>query len=102
MRERQERRGRAREERNVGEGADGEESAGAGALGGPGAGVGAKKTLSCNTCGMSFEGTGPYREHFKTDLHRYNLKLKLKGLQSLSEEEFSLVDAEAFFLSDRH
>lgn len=41
-----------------------------------------------------------YREHFKSDLHRYNLKLKLKGVEPVTEEEFRLVDAEDFFLAD--
>lgn len=41
-----------------------------------------------------------YREHFKSDLHRYNLKLKMKGAPPVSEEEFRLVDAEDFFHSD--
>lgn len=43
---------------------------------------------------------GAHREHYKSDLHRYNLKLKMKGGAPVSEEEFRLVDANDFFHSD--
>ncbi|CAM9790182.1 unnamed protein product [Pylaiella littoralis] len=60
----------------------------------------AKKSLGCNTCGLTFPDTGAHREHYKSDLHRYNLKLKMKGGAPVSEEEFRLVDANDFFHSD--
>eukprot|EP00550_Attheya_septentrionalis_P005262 CAMPEP_0198290038 /NCGR_PEP_ID=MMETSP1449-20131203/8034_1 /TAXON_ID=420275 /ORGANISM="Attheya septentrionalis, Strain CCMP2084" /LENGTH=411 /DNA_ID=CAMNT_0043988465 /DNA_START=165 /DNA_END=1397 /DNA_ORIENTATION=+ len=34
------------------------------------------ETKSCNTCGGSFSAT-QYRAHFRSDWHRYNMKLKL-------------------------
>ncbi|CAM9707449.1 unnamed protein product [Ectocarpus fasciculatus] len=69
--------------------------------GGGGGSVGkAKRALVCNTCGLTFPDTGAYREHYKSDLHRYNLKLKMKGGAPVSEEEFRLVDANDFFHSD--
>ncbi|GKY99050.1 hypothetical protein MPSEU_000860700 [Mayamaea pseudoterrestris] len=52
---------------------------------------------SCNTCGGSFPSAAAYRTHFKSDWHRFNQKLKLQGLPPVSEQEFDLVDADAFF-----
>mmetsp|Transcript_5433 Transcript_5433/g.7986 ORF Transcript_5433/g.7986 Transcript_5433/m.7986 type:complete len:442 (-) Transcript_5433:254-1579(-) len=46
---------------------------------------------SCNTCGGSFTKT-QYRAHFRSDWHRYNLKLKMAGAPAVSEEEFKLSD----------
>lgn len=51
---------------------------------------------SCNTCGGSFNPS-QYRTHFRSDWHRYNLKLKLKGIAPIDEKEFLLIDADAFF-----
>mmetsp|Transcript_5523 Transcript_5523/g.9939 ORF Transcript_5523/g.9939 Transcript_5523/m.9939 type:complete len:461 (-) Transcript_5523:667-2049(-) len=51
--------------------------------------------LKCNTCRVNF---GSDREamklHYKTNNHRVNLKLKAKGLPTLSEEEFELLGPE--------
>jgi ribosome maturation protein SDO1 len=52
---------------------------------------------SCNTCGGSFPSMSAYRAHFRSDWHRFNQKLKLKGIPAVSEEEFRLCDSEAFF-----
>ena len=52
---------------------------------------------SCNTCGGAFLSTADYRAHFRSDWHRFNQKLKLKGQTPVSEEEFKLCDAETFF-----
>ncbi|KAG7346186.1 ribosome maturation protein SBDS-like protein [Nitzschia inconspicua] len=49
---------------------------------------------SCNTCGGSFATPADFRAHFKSDWHRFNQKLKLKGAAPISEQEFLLVDAE--------
>mmetsp|Transcript_10366 Transcript_10366/g.12576 ORF Transcript_10366/g.12576 Transcript_10366/m.12576 type:complete len:453 (+) Transcript_10366:41-1399(+) len=51
---------------------------------------------SCTTCGGSFKTSVEYRAHFKSDWHRYNLKLKMAGQPVVSEEEFA-VDAQDFF-----
>ena len=51
---------------------------------------------ACNTCGGSFTPT-EYRAHFRSDWHRYNIKLKMKNVMPVSEEEFRLCDADAFF-----
>jgi hypothetical protein len=48
-----------------------------------------KNVFSCNTCNISkFDDLSSQREHFKTDWHRYNLKLKEKGFKSITEERF--------------
>lgn len=41
----------------------------------------------CATCGAAFEDVGKYREHFKSEWHKHNLKRKLKGLPPISEDE---------------
>lgn len=51
----------------------------------------------CNTCGGSFPNAAAYRAHFKSDWHRFNQKLKLQGMPTVSEAEFKLCDEEAFF-----
>lgn len=48
---------------------------------------------SCNTCGGSFTKS-QYRAHFRSDWHRYNLKLKMQGVACISEEEFKLADVD--------
>ena len=52
---------------------------------------------SCNTCGGSFPTAAEYRSHFRSDWHRFNQKLKVKGLPPVSEREFQLCDEESFF-----
>jgi|EP01083_Nonionella_stella_P090860 ribosome maturation protein SDO1 len=54
---------------------------------------------SCNTCGGSFT-PAEYRAHFKSDWHRYNVKLKMKNIPPVSEQEFLLIDSGAFFADD--
>mmetsp|Transcript_16901 Transcript_16901/g.35479 ORF Transcript_16901/g.35479 Transcript_16901/m.35479 type:complete len:461 (-) Transcript_16901:97-1479(-) len=53
-------------------------------------------TKPCNTCGGAFT-PGEYRSHFRSDWHRYNVKLKMKGVSPVSEKEFLLCDSDAFF-----
>jgi ribosome maturation protein SDO1 len=59
-----------------------------------GSGDGSRK--SCNTCGGSFT-PAEYRAHFRSDWHRYNQQLKLKGVAPIDEKEFLMFDADAFF-----
>ena len=54
------------------------------------------KTKGCNTCGGSYTDAD-YRAHFRSDFHRFNLKLKMQGVPCISEEEFKLCDANSFF-----
>lgn len=62
---------------------------------------GGGKKLGCLTCKASFEDTKAHREHFRSDWHRYNLKLKEKGGAPVSEMEFVAVDADEMFRTDR-
>lgn len=53
-------------------------------------------TKPCNTCGGAFT-PGEYRSHFRSDWHRFNVKLKMKGVAPVCEKEFLLCDSDAFF-----
>lgn len=53
---------------------------------------------ACLTCGGSFTQS-EYRAHFRSDWHRYNIKLKMKNVAPVSEREFLLCDSDAFFES---
>jgi hypothetical protein len=56
------------------------------------------KTMSCNTCPDSrFGSAAMHRAHFKSDWHRYNLKLKQLEGDVVDENEFKFVDSEALF-----
>jgi len=46
------------------------------------------KGTSCSLCGLSFDGSAEQRQHVKSDLHRYNLKRKIKGQTPVSEADF--------------
>ena len=81
-------RQRARADRlGINEGDDGNESKSDGQVG---------DTKPCNTCGGSFTPS-EYRSHFRSDWHRFNVKLKMKGAPAVSEKEFLLCDADEFF-----
>jgi len=42
---------------------------------------------SCNTCGGEYYNTQDYRAHFKSELHRVNLKRKMKNLAVFKTED---------------
>jgi len=46
-------------------------------------------STSCALCQASFPSVVEQREHVRSDFHRYNLKLRLKGLPSLDESTFN-------------
>jgi hypothetical protein len=46
-------------------------------------------THYCPTCLLSFDEELEHRSHYKTDLHLYNVKRKLVGLQPASLEVFT-------------
>ncbi|CAL7951192.1 unnamed protein product [Xylocopa violacea] len=48
-------------------------------------------SLSCSFCNTIFEDKAQQRLHYKLDWHRYNLKQRLHGLKSISEEKFNLL-----------
>ncbi|ERN19487.1 hypothetical protein AMTR_s00069p00197120 [Amborella trichopoda] len=43
---------------------------------------------SCNTCKSEFESLEEQRSHFKSDIHRFNVKLSLAGKSTVKEEDF--------------
>ena len=44
-------------------------------------------TKACTTCGGAFDKAA-YREHFRSEWHRCNLKRRMEGASVLSEQEF--------------
>ncbi|CAM0903267.1 unnamed protein product [Alopecurus aequalis] len=52
---------------------------------------------TCNTCGAEFESLQEQREHFKSDLHRLNVKLSVAGKTIIKEEDLDKVDADSLF-----
>ena len=50
---------------------------------------------ACNVClGATFLDVEEQRTHFRSDWHRYNVKVRLRGGNSISEEDFAkLVDS---------
>lgn len=49
---------------------------------------GIPKSASCKLCKTTFQNVQDQRQHVKSDFHRYNLKLNLKGLPALDEATF--------------
>lgn len=76
--------------------ADNNNNAASGNGDGKAEGSAAGDTKPCNTCGGAFT-PGEYRSHFRSDWHRYNVKLKMKGVAPVCEREFLLCDSDAFF-----
>ena len=52
---------------------------------------------SCNTCGGSFDTTA-YRAHFRSEWHRFNLKLKMLDKPSIDEDDFLAMSVEELAL----
>ncbi|KAK0159020.1 hypothetical protein PV328_009952 [Microctonus aethiopoides] len=48
-------------------------------------------SLSCSFCNTIFEDQTQQRLHYKLDWHRYNLKQRLRGFKSISEDEFGIL-----------
>jgi pre-60S factor REI1 len=46
--------------------------------------------LTCISCKMMFPTAKDQREHYKTDLHRFNLKRKVANLPPVTKEVFEL------------
>ncbi|XP_012275018.1 ankyrin repeat and zinc finger domain-containing protein 1 isoform X2 [Orussus abietinus] len=46
---------------------------------------------TCSFCNTTFEDLVQQRLHYKLDWHRYNLKQRLQGLKSITEDDFSLL-----------
>jgi ribosome maturation protein SDO1 len=61
------------------------------------------RRLACNACGLEFAAPEEHREHHRSDLHRFNLKRKVKGLEPLSADGFDALPAkerDAFLAAD--
>ncbi|XP_015111543.1 ankyrin repeat and zinc finger domain-containing protein 1 [Diachasma alloeum] len=48
-------------------------------------------SLSCSFCNKVFEDQAQQRSHYKLDWHRYNLKQRLRGFKSITEDEFDVL-----------
>jgi hypothetical protein len=46
------------------------------------------KASACGLCGVSYPSVQEQRQHVKSDFHRYNLKLQVKGVPPLNETTF--------------
>lgn len=44
--------------------------------------------LTCITCRLLFSTNKEQREHYKTDLHRFNLKRKVANLPPVNQQAF--------------
>ncbi len=52
---------------------------------------------ACSLCGISSHTLEDQRSHVRSDLHRYNLKQRMRGRQAVSEANFEkLVGGEVF------
>lgn len=54
-----------------------------------------KSRLTCNTCKAEFESLIEQRSHFKSDFHRFNVKLSLAGKSTVKEEDFDELTSES-------
>ncbi|XP_071937167.1 uncharacterized protein [Coffea arabica] len=52
-------------------------------------GRGSMERWSCNTCKAEFESLQDQRSHFKSDIHRLNIKLSIAGKGTVKEEDFN-------------
>ncbi|XP_052152995.1 uncharacterized protein LOC127771189 [Oryza glaberrima] len=52
---------------------------------------------TCNTCASEFESLQEQREHFKSDLHRLNVKLSIAGKTIIKEDDLDKADPDSLF-----
>ncbi|GAV75685.1 hypothetical protein CFOL_v3_19163 [Cephalotus follicularis] len=52
--------------------------------------------LTCNTCKVVFESHHDQRSHFKSDIHRFNVKLSIAGKDVVKEEDFDEFTSDCF------
>lgn len=50
--------------------------------------------LTCNTCKTQFDSLQDQRSHFKSDIHRFNVKLTVAGKNIVKEEDFEVLTSE--------
>ncbi|GMI74079.1 hypothetical protein HRI_001077200 [Hibiscus trionum] len=51
---------------------------------------------TCNTCKAEFDSLQDQRSHFKSDIHRFNVKLSIAGKNIVKEEEFGELTMDSF------
>ncbi|KAH1235169.1 Ankyrin repeat and zinc finger domain-containing protein 1 [Glycine max] len=49
---------------------------------------------TCNTCKTQFDSLQDQRSHFKSDIHRFNVKLTIAGKNIVKEEDFEVLTSE--------
>ncbi|XP_020974268.1 ankyrin repeat and zinc finger domain-containing protein 1 [Arachis ipaensis] len=49
---------------------------------------------TCNTCKAQFDSLQDQRSHFKSDIHRFNVKLTVAGKNIVKEEDFEVLTSE--------
>ncbi|GJN01994.1 hypothetical protein PR202_ga19304 [Eleusine coracana subsp. coracana] len=52
---------------------------------------------TCKTCAAEFDSLQEQREHFKSDLHRLNVKLSIAGKTIIKEEDLDKKDPDSLF-----
>ncbi|XP_052192968.1 uncharacterized protein LOC127801677 isoform X2 [Diospyros lotus] len=52
---------------------------------------------SCNTCKAEFESLDDQRSHFKSDFHRFNVKLSIAGKDIVKEDDFDELTSGSLF-----
>ncbi|KAK9068270.1 hypothetical protein SSX86_012381 [Deinandra increscens subsp. villosa] len=50
--------------------------------------IGYTERWTCNTCEYSFDSLHDQRSHFKSDFHRFNIKLSIAGKETIKEDDF--------------
>lgn len=58
-------------------------------------GRGSMERWSCSTCKAEFESLQDQRSHFKSDIHRLNIKLSIAGKGTVKEEDFNETTADS-------
>lgn len=58
--------------------------------------VGSLTRLTCNTCRADFDSLEDQRSHFKSDIHRFNVKLSIAGKAIVKEEDFDELTSDSF------
>lgn len=52
---------------------------------------------TCNTCRVEFDSLHDQRSHFKSDIHRFNIKLSIAGKDTVKEEDFDESTSDSLF-----
>ncbi|WOK99017.1 hypothetical protein Cni_G07729 [Canna indica] len=61
------------------------------------AGANSSSRWTCNTCKAEFDSLQDQRSHFKSDLHRLNVKLRIAGKNIIKEDDFDNVGGDPLF-----